>query len=58
MHLPNALVVEEDPDVEWFHNISVSIFQVVLVDSTVLPPHIFSQLEPKLPLEVGAFINT
>ena len=57
MHIHNALGVAEYPDVEGFHNIISNILQVVLVDALVLPPHAFPQLEPKLPLEVGAFIN-
>ena len=57
MHLPNALVVAEDPDEGGFHNIIADILHVVLVDTPVLPPHAFNQLELKVPLEVVAFIN-
>ena len=58
MLLPNALGISEDPETEGFHNIIANILQVVLVDAPVIPPHEFTQLEPKLSLEVDAFINT
>ena len=55
MHLYNALDVAENSDTEWFHNIIVNVFQVVLIDAPVLPPHEFPQLEKNIPLKVDAF---
>ena len=57
MHIHNALSVAENSDTEWFHNIIVNLFQVVLVDALVLPPHALSQLKLNPPLEVDAFIK-
>ena len=52
MNLHHALGIVENPNTEWFHNIIVNIFQVVLVDASVLPSHALPQLEPKLLLKV------
>ena len=57
MHIPYAFGIADDPDTEGFHNIIVNLLQLVLVDAPVLLPHEFPQLEPKIPLEVDAFIN-
>ena len=35
-----------------------TVFHVVLVDASMLPPHELPQLEPKLLLEVDAFIKS
>ena len=48
MHLHNALVIAENYSTEWFHNIIANVFQVFLVDTLVLPTHIFKKLEPKI----------
>ena len=56
MHILNTISVAENYDTDWFHNIIANIFQVVLVDAPVIPPHRLSQLEPKLLLEVNAFV--
>ena len=56
MYLLNALVIVNNSDTEWFHNIISNIFQVVLVDALLLHPHAFLQLEPKLLLKVNVFV--
>ena len=58
MHLPNALGVVENYDTKGFNNIISNVFQVVMLDAPVIPPHSFPQLEPKLLLEVDAFIKS
>ena len=58
MRLPNALGVAEDPDTEGIQSIIEYVFQVVLVDSPVLPPHAFTQITPKLPIKFDAFIKS
>ena len=58
MHLHNALGIADNSNTEWFHNISAKVFQVILVVASVLPPHALPQLEPKLVLEVNAFIKS
>ena len=57
MHIPNRISVAEDPNTEGIKNIITNVFQVVLLDSPLIPPHTFPQLEPKLFLKVDAFIK-
>ena len=57
MHIHNALGVADNPDTEWINNIIANVFQVVLVDTLVLPPHALTQLEPKLIIKVDSFIK-
>ena len=56
MHLLNALGIAGNSNTELFHNIIANIFQVVMVDGPVLPPHALYQLKPKLLLEVNALV--
>ena len=58
MHLYNALDVAENSDTEWFHNIIVNVFQVVLLEASVIPPHALTQLEPNFLLETNTFIKS
>ena len=58
MHIHDVLDLAENSDTEWFHNIIANVFQVVLVDASVIPPHALTQLEPKLLIEVDAFIKS
>ena len=58
MHLYNALGVAKNSDTEWLQNIITDIFQVVLVDTLMLPLHALPQLEPKLFIKVDAFIKS
>ena len=57
MHLHNALSVAKNSDTEWFHNITTNVLQVFLVDASVLPTHVISQLKPNLLLEVKVIIK-
>ena len=56
MHIYNVLGVVENFDSEGLHNIIVDILYVVLVDTPVLSPPAFTQLEPWLPLKVDTII--
>ena len=58
MHLHNTLKVADNSDTEWFQNIIANVFQVVLVEASVLPPHALPQLEPNILLKVGTFIKS
>ena len=57
MHISNALSIAENFNTEGIHNIIVNLLQVVLVDTPVLSPHAFTQLEPYIPLKVDALIH-
>ena len=52
MHILNMLVIVDNYDTEYIHNIIENIFEVVLKDAPVIPPHHLYQLEPKLLLKV------
>ena len=56
MHLLNTLSVVENSDTKWLHNVITNIFEVVLKDALVLPPHNLSQIEPNIFLKVDALV--
>ena len=58
MHLHNALDVAYNSDIEGFHNTISNVYQVVMVDAPVLPPHAFPQLKPNLLIEAYTFIKS
>ena len=56
MHLLNALVVVDNYDTEWLHNYIANIFEVVLKDAPVRPPHRIYRIEPKLLIKFNALL--
>ena len=58
VNILNALRVAENSDTEWLHNAISNIFEVVLKDGPLLPPHRLSQLEATLLLEVDALVQS
>ena len=56
MHHTYALGVAENFDSEGLHNIISNILHVFLVDTPVISPPEFPQLEPCLPLNVDTLI--
>ena len=57
MHLLEALIIVENSDSEWFQNIIVNIFDVVLEYTPMLLQHALSQFEINLRLEVDALVQ-
>ena len=57
MHLLNAIVVAENYDTGWIHNIIAKVFKVILKDAVVLPPHAIYQLKTKLLLGFDAIVH-
>ena len=54
MHLLNALIIAQNSNTGWLHNIIVNVFFVVLKDAMVLPTYALSILEQNLLIEVNA----
>ena len=48
----------EDSDSEWFHNVIVNIFDIVLEESTTFLSNAINQLEPNIFLKVKAYVHT
>ena len=56
MHLTYVIGIAENFDFDEFHNTITNILHMVLVDTTMLPPHVLPQLEPYIPLKVDTLI--
>ena len=54
----DVLGVLENSDSEGFHNIVVNIFDVILEDAPIYPPHALLELEPNIFLKVKAYVHT
>ena len=56
MYLKDAIIVMDNSDSDWFHNIIMNIFDVVLEDALMLFLYALPQLEPNLFIKVDASV--
>ena len=56
MHISYVFVILDHSYPKGIHNIILGVFDMVLKDGPVIPPHVFPQLKPQPFLEVGKLL--